>query len=63
MVWDISGLLRRMGSTANENDEEEEKEEKEEGGELIRVQARITGTLFLFFSCVCSVLFVSSVID
>lgn len=53
IIWDLSRLLRRMrqrGSSGDkEEDEEEEKGEEDErdGDGLIRVQARVTGALFV----------------
>jgi hypothetical protein len=53
VVWDLSGLLRRMQQqqqgVAGEEDDEEERQEDGKGlTALIRVQARITGACFCF---------------
>lgn len=69
VIWDLSRLVRRMrrqqkqqqrsSITSTEGDEDEDEDEKdEEEGELIRVQARVTGALLFFCAmqrrrCVC----------
>lgn len=72
VIWDLSRLVRRMrrqqkqqqrsSITITEGDEDEDEDEKdEEEGELIRVQARVTGALLFFLRdaaaemCVCVV--------